>query len=188
MRDGAPDLTQISKFLSLILRHKPDVIGIELDEHGWADVGELLSGMRTRFPIDMATLEEIVRTDSKQRYAFNENRTKIRANQGHSINVDVEPERMQPPQTLYHGTATRFAASIEEKGLLPGQRLYVHLSPDEQTAVNVGKRHGKPVIYQVDAGEMHRAGYAFYRSANGVWLTKEVPVRFLRRMDGGREA
>ena len=188
MRENAPDLTRISKFLSLILRHQPDVIGIELDEHGWADVGELLSGMRTRFPIDMAILEEIVRTDSKQRYAFNEDKTKIRANQGHSINVDVEPEQMQPPETLYHGTATRFAASIEEKGLLPGQRQYVHLSTDEQTAQSVGQRHGKPIIYLVDAGSMHADGYAFYRSANGVWMTKTVPARYLRRMDGGREA
>ena len=125
-------------------------------------------------------LEEIVRSDEKQRYSFSEDGTKIRANQGHSIQVDVELPVTEPPETLYHGTAQRFAASIEVQGLLPQSRLYVHLSPDPETAEKVGQRHGQPVIYLVDAGQMHRDGYLFYLSANGVWLTKVVPYQDTR--------
>lgn len=182
MRETTPDLTRISKYMSLILRHKPEVIGIKLDAHGWADVDALLAGISRRYPIDRGILEEIVRTDGKQRYCFNEDRTKIRANQGHSIQVDVELPVTEPPETLYHGTAERFAASIEAQGLLPRSRLYVHLSPDAETAEKVGRRHGKPVIYLVNAGQMRRDGYLFYLSVNGVWLTKEVPARYLKRL------
>ncbi len=182
MRETTPDLTRISKYMSLILRHKPEVIGIKLDAHGWADVDALLAGISRRYPIDRDILEEIVRTDGKQRYSFNEDRTKIRANQGHSIQVDVELPVTEPPETLYHGTAERFAASIEAQGLLPRSRLYVHLSPDAETAEKVGRRHGKPVIYLVNAGQMRRDGYLFYLSVNGVWLTKEVPARYLKRL------
>ena len=182
MRETTPDLTRISKYMSLILRHKPEVIGIKLDAHGWADVDALLAGISRRYPIDRDILEEIVRTDGKQRYSFNEDRTKIRANQGHSIQVDVELPVTEPPETLYHGTAERFAASIEAQGLLPRSRLYVHLSPDAETAEKVGHRHGKPVIYLVNAGQMRRDGYLFYLSVNGVWLTKEVPARYLKRL------
>ena len=126
-------------------------------------------------------LDEIVRTDEKQRYSYNEDHTLIRANQGHSIPVDVELEKVEPPEFLYHGTGEKFTASIDKQGLIPKSRLYVHLSPDEETAVKVGRRHGKPVIYLVRAGNMKRDGYAFYRSVNGVWLTKEVPVKYLRK-------
>ena len=126
--------------------------------------------------IDRDILDEIVRTDEKQRYSYNEDHTLIRANQGHSIPVDVELEKVEPPEFLYHGTGEKFTASIDKQGLIPKSRLYVHLSPDEETAVKVGRRHGKPVIYLVRAGNMKRDGYAFYRSVNGVWLTKEVPV------------
>ena len=129
-------------------------------------------------------LEEIVQSDEKQRYSFSEDGTKIRANQGHSIQVDVELPVTEPPETLYHGTAQRFAASIEAQGLLPQSRLYVHLSPDQETAEKVGRRHGEPVIYLVDAGQMHRDGYLFYLSANGVWLTKVVPATYLKRLEG----
>ena len=185
MKETTPDLTRVSKYISLILRHKPEVIGIQLDAHGWADVNALLAGISQKYPINRDTLEEIVRSDSKQRYAFNEDRTKIRANQGHSVQVDVELPVTEPPETLYHGTAQRFAASIEAQGLLPRSRLYVHLSPDQETAEKVGRRHGEPVIYLVDAGQMHRDGYLFYMSANGVWLTRAVPVTYLKRLEDG---
>ncbi|MDY3917971.1 MAG: RNA 2'-phosphotransferase [Candidatus Limivivens sp.] len=175
------DLTGTSKFISLILRHKPETIGITLDEHGWAEVEELIRGIARTRPMTMEILEEIVRTDSKQRYSFNEEKTLIRANQGHSVPVDVELEKREPPEILYHGTGEKFTESIEKQGLMRGSRLYVHLSADAQTAKSVGSRHGRPVIYEVLAGEMSGCGYPFYQSVNGVWLTKEVPSEFLKR-------
>ena len=179
------DLTNLSRYLSLILRHKPEVIGIALDEHGWANVDELIAGIAADNEFNRETLEEIVRTDSKQRYSFNEDGTLIRANQGHSIPVDVELEEFVPPEILWHGTAEKYVEAIDEQGLVPKSRLYVHLSRDLETAVSVGKRHGRPVVYQVKAGEMHRDGYKFYLSKNGVWLTKQVPVEYLRMIDEG---
>ncbi len=173
------NLTDTSKFMSLILRHKPETIGISLDEHGWADVGELIAGIAKTREFNMAILEEIVRTDGKQRYSFNEDKTLIRANQGHSIPVDVELEEAEPTEKLWHGTGEKYVTSIDVQGLIPKSRLYVHLSKDRETAVKVGKRHGKPVLYIVKAGEMHRDGYRFYLSKNGVWLTKKVPVEYL---------
>ncbi len=172
---------ETSKFISLILRHKPGTIGITLDKHGWANVDELIAGVSKTHPLDMAGLERIVAEDEKQRYSFNEDKTLIRANQGHSIPVDVELEKVEPPEILYHGTGEKFVASIDEQGLIPKSRLYVHLSGDEDTAHKVGQRHGKPVIYTVKTGEMYRDGIAFYRSVNGVWLTKAVPVKYLER-------
>jgi len=124
-------------------------------------------------------LEEIVRTDNKQRYFFNEDRTLIRANQGHSIPVDVELEEKQPPQYLYHGTADRFLDSIMAEGLKPMSRLYVHLSADEETAVKVGKRHGKPIVLKIRAEEMWKEGVKFYLSQNGVWLTKYIDKKYI---------
>ena len=174
------NLTEKSKFLSLILRHKPEAIGISLDRHGWADVNELIDGMNKHATsMNMSMLEEIVRTDSKQRYSFNEDKTKIRANQGHSIKVDVELEEKEPPSILYHGTATRFLGNITKQGLLPMSRLYVHLSKDMETATKVGTRHGSPVILEVDAEKMYKDGYKFYLSDNGVWLTEKVPPQYL---------
>ena len=173
---------KISKYMSMILRHRPEVIGIHLDEHGWADVDELIEGIAKKKKFNREILEEIVRTDEKQRYSFNDDKTKIRANQGHSISVDLELEPQEPPETLWHGTAEKYVASIEKTGLRPGNRMYVHLSPDIQTAEKVGSRHGKPVIYQVKSGEMYRKGFRFYRSVNGVWLTIMVPVEFLRNL------
>lgn len=170
---------KISKYMSMILRHRPEVIGIHLDEHGWADVDELIEGIAKKKKFNREILEEIVRTDSKQRYSFNEDKTKIRANQGHSISVDLELEPLEPPEILWHGTAEKYVASIEKAGLRPGNRMYVHLSPDVQTAEKVGSRHGKPVVYQVKSREMYRKGFRFYRSVNGVWLTIMVPVEFL---------
>lgn len=172
-----------SKFISLILRHKPEVIGITLDENGWADVQSLIDGInRTgRHVLDLKSLEEIVQTDEKQRYSFNENHTLIRANQGHSIPVDVELEEKIPPESLWHGTGQKYVSSIDAQGLLPQSRLYVHLSSDMETARNVGSRHGKPVIYEIDCRRMVEDGYRFYLSANHVWLTKEVPARYLKK-------
>lgn len=174
-------LKNTSKYISLILRHRPEVIGITLDEHGWADVNELIEGVSKTQPLNMEILEEIVRTDEKQRYSFSEDKTKIRANQGHSIPVDVQLQEKEPPEVLFHGTGEKYTGSIEKQGLLPGNRLYVHLSKDRETAMTVGRRHGRPVVYTVMAGEMQRDGYKFYLSVNGVWLTKEVPVKYLHR-------
>lgn len=171
----------LSKFISLILRHKPEVIGINLDEYGYADVQELIEGInnRSQYTIDFESLKEIVDTDNKKRYSFDEGFTKIRANQGHSIKVDVELEKTIPPTYLYHGTATRFEDSIKKSGLKPMSRMYVHLSKDEETAYNVGKRHGKPKIFKIDAYRMWKDGYIFYLSKNGVYLTKSVPSKYL---------
>lgn len=178
------NLTNTSKYLSLILRHKPETIGITLDEHGWANVDDLIAGIAKTHVCDMDILEEIVRTDEKQRYSFNEDRTLIRANQGHSIPVDVELDEVLPPEELWHGTGEKYAASIDAQGLIPKSRLYVHLSKDRDTAVKVGSRHGKPVLYLVKSGEMSRDGCPFYLSKNGVWLTKEVPAKYLKRVGG----
>ncbi len=176
------NLTKTSKYLSLILRHKPEAIGITLDEHGWANVDELIAGMAKTHACNRDILEEIVRTDEKQRYSFNEDKTLIRANQGHSIPVDVELEEAVPPEELWHGTGEKYVKSIDRQGLIPKGRLYVHLSKDRDTAVKVGGRHGKPVLYIVKAGDMSRDGCPFYLSKNGVWLTKKVPVKYLKKV------
>ncbi len=169
----------ISRYMSLILRHHPEVIGISLDEHGWADVEDLIEGISRTQPIDRAALEKIVAEDEKQRYSFNEDKTLIRANQGHSVPVDVELEKRKPPEILWHGTAEKSMESIRSQGLLPMSRLYVHLSADAETALKVGRRHGAPVVLLVEAGRMQRDGYDFFRSVNGVWLTKKVPAAYL---------
>ena len=172
---------EVSKFISLILRHKPETIGISLDEHGWANVDELLAGIQKSFDITPEMLDEIVRTDSKQRYAFNEDKSLIRANQGHSIPVDVELEEKEPPEFLWHGTGKKYVDSIDKQGLIPKSRLYVHLSVDDETAKKVGKRHGEPILYHVKAKQMYKDGYKFYLSVNGVWLTAEVPLKYLEK-------
>lgn len=178
-------LNDTSKFISLILRHKPETIGITLDEHGWADVSELINGIKKTTPFNMEMLEEIVKTDNKQRYSFNEDKTLIRANQGHSIPVDVELKKVTPPEFLYHGTGEKYTASIDNSGLIPKSRLYVHLSDDIETAVKVGSRHGKPVVYKVSAKAMADAGLEFFLSVNGVWLTKAVPKEYLTKIQEG---
>jgi len=173
-----------SKYISLILRHKPETIGITLDEHGWAKVAELIEGISKTQDFSMEMLEEIVRTDEKQRYAFNEDKTLIRANQGHSVKVDVELKRATPPDILWHGTGAKYVESIDRQGLIPKSRLYVHLSADYDTAVKVGSRHGKPVVYKVMAAQMQKDGYIFEVSENGVWLIKEVPIKYLKKENG----
>ena len=186
MKNGKSDkqLKNTSKFISLVLRHKPETIGIALDEHGWADVSELINGINRSegHTLDMGLLEEIVRTDEKQRYSFNEEHTLIRANQGHSIPVDVELEEKIPPDILWHGTGEKYVSSIDAQGLISKSRLYVHLSSDMETARKVGSRHGKPVIYEIDCRGMAKDGYHFFLSANHIWLTKEVPVRYLKKL------
>lgn len=175
-------LKSISKYISLILRHKPEVIGITLDEHGWADVDELIKGVAKTKDFDMNMLEEIVRTDEKGRYSFNEDKTLIRANQGHSVKVDVELEKTEPPEILFHGTGEKYCISIDNEGLIPKSRLYVHLSSDIDTAIKVGRRHGRPVVYTVDSDRMFKDGYDFYLSVNGVWLTEKVPVEYIKKL------
>ena len=175
------NLTSTSRYLSLILRHKPEAAGITVDEHGWANVNELIAGVRRSRPFDMEMLEEIVRTDEKQRYSFSGDKSLIRANQGHSIPVDVELTVVAPPEFLYHGTGEKYVSSIDAQGLLPRSRLYVHLSPDVDTAKTVGSRHGRLVVYTVLSGKMAEDGMTFYRSVNGVWLTKSVPARYLKK-------
>lgn len=170
---------KLGRFLSLVLRHDPSAAGITLDEHGWADVNELLAGVnRTGRKIDMAVLERIVRENNKQRYAFNEDHTRIRANQGHSIPVDVELKGAKPPKYLYHGTASRFLPAIQAEGIRKMGRQYVHLSGDFETAMAVGRRHGIPVVVTIDAASMVRDGVTFYRSENGVWLCGHVEPKY----------
>lgn len=131
------DYTEVSRYISLILRHKPEVVGLKLDEHGWVNVDQLIEGVSRKYMINRSILEEIVETDNKQRYSFNTDKTKIRANQGHSVNVDVELEEHQPPEILWHGTDKKFVDAINEQGLIPKSRLYVHLSKDPETARQV---------------------------------------------------
>lgn len=178
-------LTSLSRYLSMILRHKPEAIGITLDRHGWADVDQVIRGIGRTRAIDRQILEEIVRTDEKGRYSFNEDHTRIRANQGHSVPVDVELEERRPPRYLYHGTGEKSVPAISREGLRPMGRLYVHLSPDFETAVRVGRRHGKPHVYLVESGKMAKDGRVFYLSVNGVWLTKQVPPAYLRNSPYG---
>ena len=171
-----------SKMLACALRHKPGEFGIELDAHGWAQVGPLVRGMKGKVEFSRDILEHIVATDPKGRYEFDTHHMRVRARQGHSVPVDVELERREPPAVLYHGTAARCLDKIMREGLKPMRRLYVHLSPDRQTALKVGSRHGEPVVLKVDAAAMAAEGREFYLSRNGVWLTGPVEPRFLELM------
>ena len=174
-------IKSVSKFLSLVLRHKPETIGIKLDAHGWTDVDKLIDGcQKVGKNIDRAVLERTVVENDKMRFTFNADKTKIRANQGHSIDVDVEPEEETPPLYLYHGTLERNWASISERGLLKMKRLHVHLSIDVETAEKVAARRvGASLICKIDSAAMARDGYKFYRSLNGVWLTDHVPPQYI---------
>jgi putative RNA 2'-phosphotransferase len=170
----------LSKFLSLVLRHKPEEIGIQLDEQGWANVNDLLNAMtRSGRNPDIETLKYVVETNAKKRFEFNEDGTKIRASQGHSLNVDLGYEPAEPPEILYHGTAQKLVESILSKGIEKRNRHLVHLSADTEIATKVGQRHGKPVVLIIKAIEMHNAGHRFYLSANKVWLTEYVPPEFI---------
>ena len=171
---------EISKFLSYVLRHAPDSIGLSLDANGWAEVDDLLAkanaaGRR----IDLAMLQAVVAENDKRRFTLSEDGRRIRAAQGHSIAVDLDLEPIEPPPRLYHGTATRNLDAILAEGLKPGRRQQVHLSLDPETARKVGERHGKPAVLSVDAAAMHQDGHRFFRADNGVWLTDSVPARYL---------
>ncbi len=173
--------TKVSKFLSKYLRHEPDALGLTLAPGGWVEVDALLAACaRHRFPVSREELDEVVVTNDKQRFSFDPSGTRIRANQGHSAAVDLQLEPATPPDVLYHGTAERNVAVIRAEGLRKMARHHVHLSPDVPTATKVGARHGRPVVFAVDAAGMARDGHAFFRSANGVWLVDAVPASYLR--------
>jgi putative RNA 2'-phosphotransferase len=171
---------RISKFLSLILRHEPERVGLTLGEAGWIPVDDLLGALKHNgIEVTRENLSHIVATSDKKRFAFSDDGLKIRANQGHSVEVDLEYSPQPPPEILYHGTATRFLDSISQNGLQKMDRHDVHLSAETKMTMQVGGRHGKPALLTIRAGEMHRAGFAFRRSPNGVWLVDHVPARFI---------
>ena len=174
--------TEISKFLSFVLRHKPDAIGITLDREGWVDISTLIAAAANDGKqLDADLILAVVASNVKKRFAISADGLCIRAVQGHSaVSVDIEFVAKRPPELLYHGTATRFLESIHAKGLLPGSRQYVHLSQDEQTAIGVGRRHGKPVVLKIKALLMHEQGFKFFQSENDVWLTEVVPTTFIQ--------
>ena len=174
-------LAKISKFLSYVLRHKPESIGLSLDSQGWASIDELIS--KADFSLDYELLTQAVEQNDKKRFAISEDGLYIRASQGHSINVDLNLQSIQPPDFLYHGTADRFVDSIMETGLQPGQRQHVHLSKDIKTAKSVGQRHGKPIVLIVEAKKMYEQGFKFFISKNEVWLTEKIPAQFLSKQN-----
>ena len=174
--------TKISRRLSYILRHAPEKAGLTLENGGWVSVKELLTALSSRGPtISMTTLEEVVRDNDKQRFSFNEDQTKIRANQGHSVDVDLNLTPLKPPAVLYHGTVERFIGLIFEKGLIKGNRHHVHMTTDIKTALKVGSRRGTPIVLKIEAEQMSKEGFLFFRSGNGVWLTETVPPAYLER-------
>lgn len=173
---------RIGKFISLILRHDPQKIGLKLDANGWANIDELIQeSAKHRVKFTRKELDEIVTTNDKQRYSYNDDASKIRANQGHSINIDLELNPISPPPFLYHGTPEKFVTLIKEEGLKPMTRQYVHLSADKETATKVGTRRGKPYIFTILSGMMHEDGILFYQAANGVWLTDYVDPKYLSK-------
>ena len=178
-------LLRLSKYLSKHLRHRPERLGLELGPGGWVEVGTLLEACtRQRFPVSRAELEEVVERNDKKRFAFDSSGTLIRAQQGHSVPVDLLLEPVEPPAELYHGTPERNLEVILRGGLQSMGRHHVHLSPDEATAAVVGRRRGRPLVLAVDAHAMRRDGWEFYRSGNGVWLVEHVPPRYLSRRFG----
>jgi putative RNA 2'-phosphotransferase len=164
----------------LILRHSPQTIQIQLDENGWANVAELIfKCTKHKHIFTFKELEEVVATNDKQRFIFNEDKTKIRANQGHSIAIDLALQPQTPPDYLYHGTVSKFLNDIKRDGLLKMSRQHIHLSVDKETAIKVGSRRGVPVILVIQSVKMHQDGYSFYLSENGVWLTDHVPANYI---------
>lgn len=174
----------ISKFLSLVLRHQPETIGIKLDQNGWTDIHDLIEKANNYgVKFDRETLNHIVATNSKKRFAFNDTFDKIRASQGHSIEIELGYKNEKPPEILFHGTAEIFVKSILGTGLEKRNRQHVHLSSDLETAIKVGQRHGKPFIFKVLAEQMYNDNFQFFISENGVWLTDNVPTKYLKRND-----
>lgn len=176
-------LTAFSKFLSLVLRHHPELIGLNMDPNGWVLIEELIekASLHKKMNLTVELIDEIVRTNSKKRFILDETGTRIRANQGHSIHVDLELKPQIPPDILFHGTADRFLDKILLEGLKPMSRTQVHLSSSIGTALEVGRRHGRPVVLHVMAKAMHDAGFHFYLSENHVWLVNTVPPEYIRR-------
>lgn len=175
------DTENLGRFISMILRHHPESIGITLDEFGYANTQELISKMNVYGKhIDFKTLKYIIDTNNKRRYSFNDDFSKIRANQGHSIKVNLELIEKVPPNRLYHGTATRFLETIMKEGITKQSRQYVHLSKDIETAINVGKRHGNPIVLELDTSKMVQDGIKFYLSENGVWLCEYVHSKYIK--------
>lgn len=176
------DYTQVSKLMSLLLRHQPQKAHLDMDENGWVDMNQLVRNMN-RFcgtNVSREDILHIVRTDAKTRYALSVDSSKIRANQGHSIDVNMEFKAVEPPAVLYHGTGRNAVESILKSGISKMTRQYVHLSADVDTAIRVGRRHGSPCVFQINSKEMHRMGYTFYKSENNVWLTDHVPCQFIK--------
>jgi len=172
---------EISRFLSLVLRHKPDTIGLILDKSGWVDTIELLDKINSHgIHLPFEQLKSIVQNNDKKRFVFSSDFSKIRANQGHSIAVDLQLKELTPPNELYHGTSEKNIASIKLQGLLRGSRHHVHLSTDSETARRVGMRYGKPIVLIVDAKQMIDDGYKFFQSENGVWLTEHVMPKYIK--------
>jgi putative RNA 2'-phosphotransferase len=173
----------VSKFLSLVLRHSPETIELKLDENGWADVDELIEKCNKKGSQNQMTaelLDYVVENNDKKRFAFNEDKTKIRASQGHSISVELNLNEAEPSEFLYHGTVGKFLDSIKKEGLQKMSRQHVHLSKDLETAIKVGSRRGAAQILTIRSGEMYREGFKFYLSENNVWLTDEVPVKYIQ--------
>ncbi len=175
------ELKKVSKYLSFILRHKPDDIGLELDANGWASIEELIE-KTSSYTLTKELIDIVVETNDKQRFAIDSSKARIRANQGHSIEVDLNLEPVEPPEFLLHGTAQRFEEVILKEGLTKQKRHHVHLSETASVAKAVGGRHGKPVIFKIDAKTMCESGFKFYKTANNVWLVSDVPPRFLVKM------
>ena len=176
----ARQLVKTSRFLSLVLRHKPEKIGITLDLAGWVDVDRLLRAVNQNSrPLTHEQLQFVVENNDKKRFEFNEDGTRIRASQGHSVSVELEYKPVEPPDTLLHGTVGQFLDSIRDKGLLKGSRHHVHLHSDSSVALQVGQRRGRPVVLTIQSAAMHNAGHEFYRSTNGIWLTEHVPPEFI---------
>lgn len=173
---------KLSKFLSLVLRHKPETIGIQLDKNGWTDVQLLVQKIQqSGKSIDLKTLQAVVNNNDKKRFAFNDDHSKIRASQGHSLKIELGYTPQTPPDILYHGTVEKFLESIFQTGLDKRQRHHVHLSSEIATATNVGKRRGNPVILNINSAQMHADNFLFYLSKNGVWLTEKIPVKYINR-------
>lgn len=183
-------INDTSKFLSYVLRHEPQAIGLTLDSEGWADIAALIDGAKcTGKTIDRDLIRQVVDTSDKKRFTISEDGLRIRAAQGHSTKaVAIMYPEKTPPEFLYHGTATRFLESILKEGLRSGERHHVHLSQDEQTAIIVGQRYGKPVVLKLEALRMHRQGFKFFLAENGVWLTDQVPPEFLTPTSSSRTA
>ena len=177
-------VTHISKFLSLVLRHQPETIGIQLDQGGWTDIAELIKKANNYgIKFDREILNHIVATNSKKRFAFNDTLDKIRASQGHSVEIELGYTNQKPPEILFHGTGEKFVQSILDTGLEKRNRQYVHLTIDFDTAVKVGQRHGKPFVFKVLAEQMYNEKFQFFISDNGVWLTDYVPIKYLKQND-----